>query len=429
MRHHLCRTSAAAIAVFFVTSAWGEPACAGDGPPNVLMIAVDDLNDWIEPLGGHPDAQTPNLQRLADRGLTFRNAHCQAPLCNPSRCSVMTSLRPGTTGIYGLGPFFRQTGWKDREAVHQYFARHGYETYTAGKVYHNAVGKEEFDHAGPGGGPGITPPQKLVPPTPAGNNPWVDWGRWDHPVEQKGDYQVASWCVEQLETMPEDEPFFMAAGFFLPHVPCHAPPAYWDRFDHDALHLPTSGAADRADCSPFSWYLHWNMPEPRSAWLDHHDEQRNFVHAYLACTTFADEQIGRVLDALEASGRAENTVVCLWSDHGFHLGEKGMTGKTTLWERSARVPLIFAGPGVPPRRGQRQPGRTAGRLPHPGGPLRPAGAGRPGGRHPAAADRGPGRDPRPPGDYRPQTPATSPSAACPVPPDPLRRRQRRVVRS
>ena len=323
----------------------GEPA----GRPDVLMIAVDDLNDWVEPLGGHPDARTPNLARLAKRGVMFANAHCQAPLCNPSRCSLMLSLRPGTTGIYGLGPFLRQTEFAGRETLNQYFRRHGYETYTAGKIYHARHGRDasEFDHVGPPGVPGIAPPQKLVPPTPNGNNPLVDWGTFDHPDEEKGDYRVASWCVDRLENLPEDRPFFMACGFFLPHVPCHAPPAWWNQFDHDAIELPYSDPADRADCSPFSWYLHWRLPEPRMSWLRNYDEQRNFVHAYLACTTFTDHQIGRVLDALEASGRAENTVICLWSDHGYHLGEKGMTGKTTLWERSTRVPLIFAGPGVP----------------------------------------------------------------------------------
>ena len=328
-------------------------AARGEGPearpPNVLMIAVDDLNDWVEPLGGHPDALTPNLARLAARGVTFANAHCQAPLCNPSRCSLMLSLRPGTTGIYGLGPFLRQTDFAGRETLNQYFRRHGYETYMAGKVYHGGYGRtaEEFDHVGPGGGPGLTPPEKLVPPTPNGNNPWVDWGVWDHPDEAKGDYKTASWCVDRLEHLPDGKPFFMACGFFLPHVPCHAPPKWWDKFDHGAIALPYSEPGDRADCSPFAWYLHWRLPEPRIGWLRARDEHRNLVHAYLACTAFMDHQVGRVLDALEASGEAENTVICLWSDHGYHLGEKGMTGKTTLWERSTRVPLMFAGPGVP----------------------------------------------------------------------------------
>ena len=322
---------------------------AADGRPNVLMIAVDDLNDWVEPLGGHPDAQTPNMARLARQGLTFTNAHCQSPLCNSSRCSLMLSMRPGTTGIYGLGPFYKKTEFADRESLNQCFRRQGYETYTAGKIYHGQFGRgpEQFDHVGPPGVPGVTPPKKLVPPTPAGNNPWVDWGVFEHDEADKGDHRVATWCVDQLGKLPEDKPFFMACGFFLPHVPCHVPPSWWDRFDHDALRLPVHDGSDRKNCSPFSWYLHWQLPEPRMSWLDHHDQHRNLVHAYLACTTFADAQIGRVLNALEATGRADNTIICLWSDHGWHLGEKNITGKNSLWERSTHVPMIFAGPGIP----------------------------------------------------------------------------------
>ena len=322
-----------------------------DPRPNILLIGIDDLNDWIEPLGGHPDVQTPNLSRLAKLGLTFTNAHCQSPLCNSSRCSLMTSLRPSTTGIYGLGPFFRNTkSWKDRISLNQFFRQHGYESYYAGKIYHGHHGrtKDEFDHIGPPGTPGIMPKKKLVPPTPSGNNPWVDWGVFEHNEEEKGDHKVASWCVDQLANLPDDKPFFMACGFFLPHVPCYVTPRWWKRYDHDSITMPFVDPNDRLDCSPFSWYLHWRLPEPRMSWLTHHDEHRNLVHAYLACITFADAQVGRVLDALEQSGRMDNTIVCLWSDHGYHLGEKNMTGKTTLWERSTHVPLIFSGPGIPP---------------------------------------------------------------------------------
>lgn len=319
-------------------------------PPDILFIGIDDLNDWVGPLGGHPDVLTPNLDRLAARGLTFTNAHCQSPLCNPSRGSLMTSLRPSTTGIYGLGPFFRNTeAWKGRLSLNQFFRQKGYETYSAGKIYHGHHGRneEEFDHIGPPGGPGVLPEKKLVPPTPAGNNPWVDWGLWEHDDGKKLDHQVADWCVEKLANLPEGKPVFLACGFFLPHVPCYVTSKWWNLYDHDSITLPPSDPADRLDCSPFSWYLHWRLPEPRMSWLEHHGQHRNLVHAYLASISYVDAQVGRVLDALEKSGRADRTIICLWSDHGYHLGEKGMMGKTTLWERSTRVPLIFAGPGIP----------------------------------------------------------------------------------
>ena len=322
---------------------------AAERPPNVLMIAVDDLNDWVQPLSGHPQVQTPAMQRLADRGVVFSNAHCNSPLCNSSRTSLMLSMRPSRTGIYGLGPWFRELETlKDRQSLPQAFRQAGYRTLTAGKIYHGRLGRtdEEFDAIGPPGTPGITPPQKLVPPTPAGNNPWVDWGVFPHEESDKGDYKVASWTVDQLRTLPSNEPFLLTCGFFLPHVPCHATPKWWDLYDHDRLILPTIDVDDRKDCSPFAWYLHWRLPEPRVSWLEHHDEQRNLVHAYLSCISFTDAQLGRVLDALDASPHRDNTVICLWSDHGWHLGEKNVTGKNTLWEPSTRVPLIFAGPGI-----------------------------------------------------------------------------------
>ncbi|MEM9587054.1 MAG: sulfatase [Planctomycetota bacterium] len=319
-------------------------------PPNVLFIGVDDLNDWIEPLGGHPDVLTPNLNRLAQRGIIFTNAHCQAPLCNSSRCSLMTSLRPSTTGIYGLAPFFRDTdAWRTRISLNQFFRRQGYTTYSAGKIYHATHGRneEEFDHIGPVGLPRKFPPQRLVTPAPIGNNPWVDWGLFEHQESEKTDYDVASWCVEQIDQAPRDKPWLIACGFFQPHVPCYPPPQYWNQYSHDRLALPLIDPNDRLDCSPFAWLTHWYHPEPRLAWLKKHDHHRNFVHSYLACITFVDAQVGRLLDALDASAQRDNTIICLWSDHGYHLGEKNMTGKTTLWERSTHVPLMFAGPNIP----------------------------------------------------------------------------------
>ncbi|KAA1257921.1 Choline-sulfatase [Rubripirellula obstinata] len=325
--------------------------------PNVLMICVDDLNDWIEPLGGHPQVKTPAIKALAEAGLNFRNAHCQSPLCNSSRTSVMLSRRPATTGVHGLNPWFRKIpALAKSKSMPQYFADAGYETYTAGKVYHNSWGRNlpagsdpEFQHWGPGGWPGITPPKKLIPPTPAGNNPWVDWGVFDHQDNQKGDWKVADWAEEKLTVMPGDKPFFMAVGFFLPHVPCHVTQKWWDMYPEETLQMPPMQKNERANCSPFSWYLHWNLPEPRLSWLEHHNEHKNLVRSYLASISFMDSQVARVMAALEKSSHADNTIICLWSDHGFHLGEKEMMGKTTLWERSTHVPLIFTGKGIEPR--------------------------------------------------------------------------------
>ncbi|MCL4202179.1 MAG: sulfatase [Pirellulaceae bacterium] len=325
--------------------------------PNVLFIAIDDQNDWIGCLGGHPLAKTPHIDRLAERGTLFLNAHIQAPLCNPSRTSLMLGLRPTTTGIYGLAPWFRNVeAWADRVTLPQHFKAHGYKTFTAGKIYHGGVGgpqlrAREFDVWGPAGGIGVKPETKLIPPTPMGNHPLMDWGCFPHNDEDKGDYKVASWAVEQLTAMPKDQPFFLAAGFFLPHVPCYATQKWFDLYPDDDSVLPPVREDDRADTPRFSWYIHWNLPEPRLRWVQENNQWRNLVRSYLACTSFVDDQVGRIIAALDEAGLADNTVVVLWGDHGFHLGEKAITGKNTLWERSTRVPLIFAGPGV--RAGQR----------------------------------------------------------------------------
>ena len=328
--------------------------------PNVLFIAIDDQNDWIGHLGGHPLAQTPHLDALAVRGTTFTNAHCQAPLCNPSRTSLLLGLRPTTTGIYGLAPWFRTIPeWADRVSLPQHFAQHGYLTAATGKIYHGGTGVRrqqkanadkppEFERTAPYGGVGTKPPKKLIPPTPMGDHPLMDWGVWppDNDDTQKGDYQVASWIVEQINNAPKDRPFFLAAGFFLPHVPCYATQQWFDLYPDDDTVLPPLLAGDRDDTPRFSWYLHWSLPEPRLRWLRENDQLRNIVRSYLACTSFVDAQIGRLLTALDDAGLTDNTIIVVWGDHGWHLGEKAITGKNSLWDRGTKVPLIFAGPGV-----------------------------------------------------------------------------------
>ena len=322
--------------------------------PNVLMIAIDDQNDWIGYLGGHPNAKTPNIDALAKRGTAFTNAHCQAPLCNSSRTSLMISRRPGSTGIYGLAPWFRDVpGLGDIESLPQYFMRHGYTTYTAGKIYHGNYGRprrgkndpKEWDHYGPGATGKPFPPKKLVE-TPQPHR-LVDWGLFDHKDEDKGDYKIAEWTVQQLDQM-EDKPFFLACGFFLPHVPCYSTQKWFDLYPEKTTKLPLIQRNDRADTPRFSWYMHWVLPEPRLEFLEKAGEWKNLTRSYLACTSFVDAQVGKVLTALKRNGFEDNTIIVLWSDHGWHIGEKEITGKNTLWDDGTRVPLVFAGPGVRP---------------------------------------------------------------------------------
>lgn len=320
--------------------------------PNVLFIAIDDQNDWVGCIGGHPLARTPCMDALAKRGTAFVNAHCQAPLCNPSRTSLLLGLRPTSSGIYGLAPWFRTLDeFKDRVTLPQHFKANGYRTCTVGKIFHGGVGgpkkqAEEFDVWGNAGGGGPRPERKLIGPTPMVDNPLMDWGVFPHRDEDKGDYKVASWAVEQIKAAPKDRPFFLAAGFHLPHVPCYVTQKWLDLYPDDDSVLPPVRVDDRADTPRFSWYLHWSLPEPRLNWLQQTRQWRNLARSYLASTSFMDAQIGRMLDALKEAGLDDNTIVVVWGDNGWHLGEKGITGKNTLWDRSTKVPLLFAGPGV-----------------------------------------------------------------------------------
>ncbi|MDA0204889.1 MAG: sulfatase [Acidobacteria bacterium] len=316
--------------------------------PNVLFIAVDDLNDWVGPLRGHPQIQTPNMDRLAERGVVFANTHAQAPLCNPSRTSLMTGLRPSTTGGYGLAPWFREVeALSGLVTLPQHFEQNGYTTYSTGKIYHGGYGRREgdteFQHLGPAASVGALPEKKLVN-TPS-NHPLMDWGVFPHKDEDKGDWKVASWAAEQLQGDIQ-EPFFLSAGFFLPHVPLYVTQKWIDMYPEETVQLPPMLREDRDDTPRFSWYLHWKLPEPRLRFLEEENEWKNIVRSYLAATSFMDSQVGRILDALEASGHADDTIVVLWSDHGYHLGEKLISGKNTLWDRSTHVPLIFSGPGI-----------------------------------------------------------------------------------
>lgn len=338
-----------ALSLFAALTALG-PA-AGADRPNVLFIAIDDLNDWVGCLKGHPQVRTPHMDRLAARGTLFTNAHCQAPLCNPSRTSVLTGLRPSTTGVYALAPWFRTAkGFENAETLLQYFHRNGYSTLTCGKVFHDGyppkadrmTGKE-VDVWGYTGGWTNRPKTKFV--TTPDPNPLVDWGVFPDRDEDQDDWKVADWAIEHLRKPPKG-PFFLAVGFRHPHVPCYASKKWFDLYPEDKLELPPVKDDDRDDLPRFASYLYWSLPEPRLAWLREHHQWKPLVRAYLASVSFVDSQVGRVLDALKESGSEAKTVVVLWGDHGWHLGEKGITGKNTLWERSTHVPLVFAGPGV-----------------------------------------------------------------------------------
>jgi arylsulfatase A-like enzyme len=319
-------------------------------PPNVLFIAIDDQNDWIASLGGHPQVKTPHIDALAARGTLFANAHCQAPLCNPSRSSVLTGLRPSTTGIHGLVPGIRKVErTKAVTTLPQTYTRAGWTTLTCGKIYHDGSMTEE-ERAGEfqtwvkDGRTGSPP--KPIAKLPGKQHPAMDWGAFPERDEDMGDYKIADTAIDALKTAPKDKPFFIACGFRLPHVPLFVPQRWLDLYPLDEVTLPPVLDSDRDDTPPFSWNLHWKLPEPRLSTLRDANEWKPIVRAYLASTSFMDAQIGRLMETLKSNGLLENTIVVIWSDHGYHMGEKLISGKNTLWEPSTHVPLLFAGPGI-----------------------------------------------------------------------------------
>lgn len=341
-----------------IAAALGVSAASAGGAnvpadrPNVLFIAIDDQNDWIGCMQGHPQVLTPNIDRLAFRGTTFLNAHCQAPLCNPSRSSLLTGLRPSSTGIYGLSPGIRDVDTtRDHVTLPETFTRAGYHTFTCGKIYHDGSikAKDQPREFTTWGNRGPMPkPARMFVKLPGEQHPAMDWGPFPEKDEDNADWKIADAAIAQLQGAPKDRPFFIAAGFRLPHVPCFASQKWFDLYPDASLRMPPVKDDDRADLPKFADYLHWQLPEPRLKTLREVNQWRSLVRAYLASISFMDSQVGRVLEALDASGQRDNTIVVLWGDHGWHLGEKGITGKNTLWDRSTRVPLILAGPGITP---------------------------------------------------------------------------------
>ncbi len=341
-RRDFMRRSAGVACGAALLSAGGRSDAAAR--PNVLFIAVDDLNDWIGCLGGHSQAKTPHIDRLAQRGVLFTNAHCQAPICGPSRTSLMTGLLPSTTGQYENSPHFRDGArLKDAVTLTQHFSKNGYKTFGVGKIFHGGhPDPQSFDVNGPRPGQGPTLEKKLS--YTEGVKLW-DWGAFALADEETHDYQDASWAIERLGEFQE-QPFFLGLGFYRPHVPMYAPKKWFDLYPIESIKLPRVLADDRDDLPDAAIALAADYAAPPHAWMVEHGEWKHAVQSYLACISFMDHQVGRVLDALDASGKADNTIIVLFSDHGFHLGEKQRWAKRTLWKRSTRVPLMISAPGM-----------------------------------------------------------------------------------
>ena len=347
--------------LLLATPALAAPAPAatpGATRPNVLFIAFDDLSDWIQPMDPTSPIAMPNLARLARQGVLFRRAYCAAPECNPSRTALLSGRRPTTSGVYA-----NASDWKAAmpEAVMlpRYFRDHGYATAGAGKIYHH-VDRHFHDEASFDDYlPFLTdqlPAKKHNGLTRARSpegvwEPLVGTFDWGPTVEGEAamlDTRSADYAVRFL-ARPADRPFFLAVGFFRPHLPYFSPPRLLARYPAETMPLPPVQAGDLDDVPPGAHALmaRWargfggiqEAPDATATW-------REAVATYAAGATFADEQLGRVLNALEASPHRDNTIIVAWSDHGYHLGEKDHWTKFVLWEKANRVPLVIVAPGV-----------------------------------------------------------------------------------
>jgi arylsulfatase A-like enzyme len=337
--------------------------------PNVLMIVLDDLNDWVGYLGGHPDVKTPHLDALARRGLAFTNAHVAAPVCNPSRSAFMTGRNPGSTGIYG-----NEVRWHEvlpgSVSLPSHFKAHGYHVAGGGKVNHHTPGNNRrsdwhvyFDQvfdshyqtrlargddmrnfAWPPGFPLNGLPEVKSFSRPPQNANEFDWGPWDARDEEMGDGRLATWVTEFF-SRPPAQPFFLAAGIYRPHLPWYAPRKYFEMYPPDKITLPPIKADDLDDIPAGGQ----RMAADRRGDLElimKAGKYREVLQAYLANISYGDALVGKLLAALDASPAAKNTIVVLWSDHGWHFGEKNHLHKFTLWERCTRIPFLVIAPGV-----------------------------------------------------------------------------------
>ena len=315
--------------------------------PNVLFIAIDDLNDWIGCLGGHPDVKTPNLDRLAKRGVLFTNAHCSAPACNPSRASLMTGIPPSTSGVYrNPNPWRKSPVLKDAVTIPQHFMAHGYRAVGGGKIYHGGFPDPPSWQA-------YFPSQKKNKPDdpmPEGRplngipkTSHFDWGPVDVDDKEMGDWKVADWAISKL-SKKHDRPFFLGCGFFRPHLPWYVPKEYFDMYPADKITLPNVKEDDLDDVPPLGKRM--ARPEGDHRKVLAHNQWRKAVQGYLASISFVDTCVGRVIDAFDGSDYKDNTIIVLWSDHGWHLGEKLHWRKFALWEEATHNVLMMVAPGV-----------------------------------------------------------------------------------
>ncbi|HET6575951.1 MAG TPA: sulfatase [Fimbriiglobus sp.] len=317
-------------------------------PPNVLFIAVDDLNHWIGHLGRNKQARTPNIDRLAQMGVTFTRAYCAAPVCNPSRAAVMSGRRPGSTGVYDNGQDWKPVVPTEQTLTTQ-FLNAGYEVFGTGKIYHaNAHRPGEWTDYFVGG-------KDRATPHPSAKDHGVGGIRFQPLTDDSklSDESIVDYGIKQLGAK-HDKPFFLAVGLHKPHMPWDVPKKYYDLFPLDSIELPPNRKDDLADVPAAG--VKMAKPGGDHATMLKSGRWKEAVQAYLAAIAYCDAQVGRLLDAYDKSPHKDRTVVVFWGDHGWHLGEKEHWRKFALWEEATRMPYIWVVPGVT------RPGGVCGRT-------------------------------------------------------------------
>ena len=345
-RRDFISTSLKAGAAAFTTSLIPNLNVTAKGQHNVLFIMVDDLRPLLG-CYGHPEMHTPNIDRLAARGTVFNRAYCQYPLCSPSRTSYLTGLRPDTTGVTNNRAFFRETV-PNAVTLPQHFKENGYHSQSVGRIFHLPdFQDDENSWSVPSWRPRWRPFDHETTPS---------WQALDVDDDDLRDGEAAARAVQVLSQI-KDKQFFLAVGFYKPHLPFKAPKKYFELYENTFFNLPGITGADATDITP----PHWNEVRPYVDIPDGtepipYNKVLELARAYAATTSYTDAQIGRVLDQVDALGLTDNTVIAFCGDHGYNFTENGTWGKNIVYEATLHSPLIVSVPG------QRMPGQRTDAL-------------------------------------------------------------------
>lgn len=305
--------------------------------PNILLITADDLNHWVGYTGRNKQTKTPNIDKLSARGVSFSNAHATVPVCNGSRASLLSGIRPYTSGVYGNADDWRRVISPEKSVIST-FRSAGYLTLGSGKLYHGGFDrKEEWDD--------YLKNEGKLGPEPQGSKGvgGIRFGVVNADDSELSDHRIVDYGIEQLGKK-HDKPFFLTVGLHKPHMPWFVPKKYFDLHPLDSIELPPIQKDDLADVPAAG--VKFARPDGDHQKIVESGRWKEAIQAYLAAVSYADAEIGRLLDALGSSQYKDNTIVVLFGDHGWHFGEKEHWRKFALWEEATRAPYIWFAPGV-----------------------------------------------------------------------------------